>query len=98
MSVNLHNLIAQHEASRNQNEGKTADGMMPCVICGKLTKITDKTNHLHVHAGGALIVNEDEAASMDSGGDMYFFPVGNDCLRRHPELKPYVQHFETVPA
>jgi hypothetical protein len=28
---------------------------------------------------------------MDPGADLGCYPIGADCLRRHPELRPYVQ-------
>jgi hypothetical protein len=31
----------------------------------------------------------DHADTQDPGGDMGGCPIGSDCLRKHPEFKPY---------
>lgn len=49
---------------------------------------------LYIHCGGGVAVTEAEAnalnASGEGGGDMGCHPIGPDCLRQHPQLKPYV--------
>lgn len=80
----------------DQNHDR-ADGTKPhCCVCGKTI---EKPRHwLHIHHGGTHVVTEDEAAQLNAEGhesaDMYFFPVGANCLKRHPELKPYAQEFD----
>lgn len=67
---------------------KTDRDALPCAICGKA--VTKPRWWVHVHCGGSHFVTEDEAATLDPAADMYSFPLGNDCYRKHPELKPYV--------
>lgn len=62
--------------------------VMPCAVCGK--GVSNPRWWVHVHGGGSVLVMEDEAATLDPAGDMYFFPLGSNCYRQHPELKPYV--------
>jgi hypothetical protein len=60
----------------------------PCIVCGREVK-TQRPNFLRVHGGGIYAVTEDEAESMDRAGDCGLQPIGPECLRRYPELKPY---------
>lgn len=78
---------------RNQ---KHADGELPhCYLCGK--SIEHPQHWIHIFWGWT-VVSEVEAeqliAAGNEPGDMYFFPIGAECLRKRPELKPYTQHFE----
>jgi hypothetical protein len=63
----------------------------PCVICGK--EITTPQWHVRVHHGGGWIVTNERAEWLNSHGreaaDLYWHPIGADCLRRHPEYKPF---------
>lgn len=63
---------------------------VPCVLCGKGIKPGAGVGYLHIHGGGALIVTEEEAARMSAAGDMGMQPIGRECLRQHPELRPYL--------
>lgn len=75
------------------NSNRKVDPMMregyePCLICGRPTNYK-RAAVVHVHGGGAVIVTEEEAASMNPAADLGAQPIGPDCLRRHPELRPY---------
>lgn len=72
-----------------KNQEKAGD-LLPCVVCGRGIKAKNP-RMVHVHDGGASIVTEDEAAKLNPNADMCFFPIGPCCLRKHPELKPYIQ-------
>jgi len=61
----------------------------PCVVCGK--PASNPRYMVHLHNGGSTIVTEDEAEQLDPAGDMSLYPLGSDCLKKHPELKPYAQ-------
>lgn len=47
-----------------------------------------------LHCGGTHVVTEDEGNALNAAGrqneDLCGYPVGADCLRRLPQLKPYV--------
>lgn len=64
---------------------------LPCIICAKpISKERQSVvAWIHVHDGGATAVTEAEANTLDSAGDLGLHPIGDDCLKRHPELHPY---------
>jgi hypothetical protein len=78
--------------SPTAERNNATDDAAPCVICGKLVKAPKFM--LHVHQGGSHAVTAEEAADLNANGgepsDCGGHPIGADCLRRHPELKPYV--------
>lgn len=59
----------------------------PCVICGK--PLYHPRYLVHIFSGD-VAVTEAEADELGPGGDLGMYPVGTDCLRRHPELRDYV--------
>jgi hypothetical protein len=63
-----------------------------CVVCGK--DLTDPQHALWVHEGGSHAVTQAEGERLNreghEGADLGAHPIGDDCLRAHPELKPYV--------
>lgn len=61
----------------------------PCSICGKAIKKPDTAAWLRT-AYGSHAITAAELEALDKAGDSGCFPVGADCLRRHPELRPYV--------
>jgi hypothetical protein len=65
-----------------------AGDLPTCAICGRGIKAKNPQS-VHVHAGGAAIVTEEEAAILSAAADMGWFPIGPECLRKHPEIKPY---------
>jgi hypothetical protein len=72
-----------------KNQEKAGD-LPTCVICGRGIK-AQSPKMVHLHDGGSAIVTETEAAELDAAGDMYFYPIGPECLRNHPEIKDYVR-------
>lgn len=78
---------------RSPQHGRNADRCKeneePCVICGRPVKDGRATAWVHVHQGGSSVVTEEEAKTLDPASDLGCWPVGSDCLRRHPELNPY---------
>jgi hypothetical protein len=85
--------ISVHPDHSKNSSHSVTNTTMPCVVCGKATK-TDKARHIHLHLGGSHAVTEREADDLNESGrdneDMGAYPIGNCCLRKHPELKPYV--------
>jgi len=76
---------------------KSLLGTAPCLLCGRPVKLTSQTAWVHQHNGGASIVTEEEAAELDPRAEMGWWPIGPDCLKSHPELKPYVQRVPLDP-
>lgn len=79
---------------------KAGRSYQPCVVCGRAVR--EPRNMVHVHHGFATIVTEEESQELNKteweNGDMYLFPIGPDCLKLHPEIKPYVQEMPHVKA
>jgi hypothetical protein len=47
---------------------------------------------VYVHNGGCDIVTDaeyEELDKTDSGAGLGGYPIGPDCLKRHPDIKPY---------
>lgn len=75
------------EALRTRHRpGQTGD-WYPCFICG--VPCNPKTARLiHLCGGGSLVRDHKDDCKGD--GCLAGYPVGPNCLRRHPEIKPYV--------
>lgn len=67
----------------------------PCTMCGRPIK-AKYPKMLHLYNGGSLIVTTEEAQEFNrtgeysgGSGDMGAFPIGPECLKNYPQLKPY---------
>ena len=86
--------VVRRTAEYEKHEQRCKDDETPCCVCGRGIKNAKAAGMIHMHNGGWYAVTETEAAKLKvtmPGGDLGFWPIGADCLRRHPELKPYVQ-------
>jgi len=80
------------ELKRNPDFGDKGLPDVHCAVCGKAIK--NPKQFLHLFWGDTVVTEEEAAriiATEGSGGDLLFFPVGNDCLKKHPELKPFLK-------
>jgi hypothetical protein len=59
----------------------------PCVVCGR--EVKNPRHYLEVVDGGAYAAVPG-SADVNDAGYVGGLPIGPDCLRQHPELKPYV--------
>jgi hypothetical protein len=57
----------------------------PCIIC-ELPVDSKKSMWIHVVDGGGNAAEPNEAVA--EAGDVGCHPIGPDCLRRQPQLKP----------
>lgn len=78
----------------HENSERVTGDHWPCAICGRAVDTSrPRTAWIHVHNGGASIVTDAEAKALNDAGeesaDMSWYPVGPECMKRHPELKPY---------
>ena len=71
---------------KNADKKKAED--TSCVICGRGVKEPWK-HTVHIFYGFTL-VTEREAAELDDNGDLGLWPIVNDCLRKHPEIRLYL--------
>ena len=65
----------------------------PCAVCGRPTNREGGGAQSIRTWYGSQAVTEAEASKLAKtapGGDTGCYPVGADCLRKHPELLPYV--------
>lgn len=73
----------------SQNQERFAKGdASPCVLCGKA--VEKPRYEVHLHQGGSHVVTEKEARCLDPGGDMGMYPLGAECYKRCPGIRPYV--------
>lgn len=84
-------IYSSTQYSKNTRNGRS-DDKVPCVCCGRPTPLPIR-NPVRLFYGN-IIVTQEEAdkiiAEEGDGGDMGFYAVGSECLKNHPELKPYV--------
>lgn len=73
-------LAVPHTANFTKNNHKPKNGY-PCVVCGKECETHKQSVHL-IEGGAAILHPQDEALYKDDGGDMGFYPVGNDCVKK----------------
>lgn len=75
----------------NKNCDRTGwrDGNSPCVICGKGIPPANQKFGLHLTGRGEFLL-ADGSEKVDPAADMGWWPIGRDCRRKHPELKPYI--------
>jgi hypothetical protein len=71
------------------------DNECACVVCDRPVKMDAPVWVLWIHGGGAEAVTAAEGERRNAAGgeasDLGTQPIGPDCLRRHPELKPYAR-------
>jgi hypothetical protein len=68
-------------------------GYLPCIVCGKGIQDGRVKHSAYVYWGSHLVTPEEHARLMveDGGaGDMGLYAVGSDCLKKHPEILPYL--------
>ena len=76
-----------HDYYKNMEK---AGDLPTCVICGRGIK-AEHPRMVHVHDGGLAVVTNEEAATMNDAADLGLYPIGPECLKKHPRIKPYVQ-------
>ena len=77
--------------TRNQERAELTDGALPCIVCGRAVK-AQRPAMVRVFWGSHIVTDaeaEQIIAEEGAGGDLYYYPIGPDCLRRHPELASY---------
>jgi len=61
----------------------------PCCVCGKPIKPASGTAWLRLLVNNMVVTTETEE-EIDQELDFGCHPIGESCLRRHPELKAWV--------
>lgn len=79
-----------HHPNYSKNQERITGDAYPCVVCGKaVTRPNPK--QVRMWLGTALVTDAEAEALNDPASDMGYYPIGNDCLRKHPELRPYMK-------
>lgn len=73
----------------DQNNKKCKGIYYPCVVCGK--EVRKPKYMIECVHGGCDVAAMPDTADTSDGGYMGLYPIGFDCLKNHPELKPYVK-------
>jgi hypothetical protein len=76
----------------DQMERTQSHGSNPCIICGR--KCHNLRYRVYVNDGFSHILTADEFRQ--EAGEMGLFPIGANCLQKHPEIRPYVQPVNPV--
>lgn len=79
----------------NQHKGRCRyPGCAPCAVCGRMVDTNKSHWSVHLHHGGFVAVTEAEAEALNEtderSADMGCFPVGPECAKAHPGLRPYL--------
>jgi len=91
--LNLREIYDADAHERNQHKVKGDE--VPCLVCGKGCKDNGKAVWVHLHEGGSVIVDEEEADRLNAEGhsnaDLGGYPIGPDCYKKHKaKLQPFV--------
>jgi hypothetical protein len=75
---------------KNQSYGNYGYPSNPCIVCGKEVK-SKKLKSVHTYWGSEIVTEEEAKKLNDPASDSGLWYIGNDCLRKNPQLKPYIQ-------
>lgn len=81
--------MSEHYSKNQERQNDMSPG---CAVCGKLVK--SPKHHIRYFWGSHAVTNTEAneiIAREGYGGDMGLYAIGTDCLKKHPELKPYVE-------
>lgn len=66
---------------------------LPCIVCGRPIK-AERPAMLRIFWGSHIVTDaeaEQIIAEEGGGGDLCYYPIGPDCLRKNPQVAPYVK-------
>jgi len=74
--------------AKASNERKYGDNVGDaCVVCSR--PIAEPKYMVRIYAGCDICTDAEAEANPDA--DTGFYPIGTECIRKHPQIKPYVQ-------
>ena len=87
--------IASFRSEDHEERIRDGEREEPCWICGRGVDMTRPHMMIQVGGGGGLFISADEEITEQDWVEGYMgcFPIGRTCLRKHPELRPYVSEF-----
>lgn len=69
----------------NGRKGGTTNGH-ECIFCGRDASLKGNSFGIWISEGGSAAIHPDDYATYPhNGGDMGWFPVGAECIKRVPE-------------
>jgi len=77
----------------SRNASRAPTGTMPCAVCGRPIKDGAWAYAVRIVNGGNAI-GTDAEGDAEPAADLGLYPLGRDCLRAHPELRPYAKPVE----
>lgn len=81
--------IPRRRVSEALKRARSTGDSYPCAVCGVHVPRAKVFVHM-IEGGGVALHCADAEAYVPDGGDMGMYPVGSDCIKAHPELKPYI--------
>lgn len=81
-------IIVPSSPNRRKNLDRNGGSDKPCIVCGKAVK--DSKHYIHLWNGSHAVLRA-EIPALNPAGDTGHYPVGAECLRQYPELRPYVK-------
>ena len=80
-TVRLYDVLPKAWGERYQAKGD----FLACIGCGKPTSSKGQSQGVCISGGGDLIIHPDDYDTYDHrGGDMGWFPVGRECIKKVP--------------
>ena len=76
-------LIERNEKIHGMNDGTH------CIICNKPVNV-DKHKYWVRLVNGGCYIGTPEEGQAEPAADLGYYPIGRDCLNRHPEIEQYV--------
>jgi len=76
-----------YHPQRRANLERGDDHAGRCAICGK--GVRNVRWMVHIINGGLDIKTDEKPREIDEAGNLYHFPIGSDCLKRHPQIRPW---------
>lgn len=91
-------LIIPDNPNRSKNEERfpCKDGQQPCIICGRPCNMDTAAVVLLADCQkvgdsfGLAACTPEEFRQTEPGCRLYCYPIGPDCLKAFPALKPYI--------
>lgn len=77
-------LIERNEKVYGCNDGSH------CIICNKPVNVDKHKLWVRIVNGGTFIGTAQEGEAQPAA-DLGYYPIGKDCLKRHPQLVEYVR-------
>lgn len=87
--------IVEIPQSENYYNGPAAYGdRLTCIVCNRPVTAKNPAYLRVVESGGYAVLPQFQDEYDGDAGDLGLYPIGPNCLRRYPQLKPYIQRIK----